>query len=124
MTVLVVVNSAIYLHMWFCHITHMRYCTKNLVVFFWSANSKISILLPVRKTKQICYLRKLFFSGSRLCLRMLLSFLLSGGTQQKTSFQDTIWLSGCPCWTGGCSGPFWIIQGRKQTRLILFWGLL
>ena len=40
------------------------------------------------------YLRKLFFSGSRLCQGMLLSFLLSGflqgRTQQQASFQGMI----------------------------------
>ena len=72
------------------------------------------------------YLRRLFFSGSRLCHGMLLSILLSRflqeRTQQQIFFRGTIWLSGCSCWTGRCSVPFWIISGRKQTRLILILG--
>ena len=30
-------------------------------------------------------------------------------TQQQTSLQGSIWLSGYPCWTGGCSSLFWIL---------------
>ena len=76
------------------------------------------------------YLRKLFFSGSRLCQGMLLSFLLSGflqeGTQQQTSFQGTIWLSGCPCWIegdpvlGGCCrshGPYKVGPSSATTPI-------
>ena len=54
---------------------------------------------------------------------MLLSFLLCGflqeGTQQQTSFQGTIWLSGYPCWTGGCSSPFWIFSVFNQVDPVL-----
>ena len=71
----------------------------------------------------MCYLRKLFFSGSRLCQGMFLSFLLSDflqeGTQQRTSFQGSIWLSGYPCWTGGCSSPFWIFSVFNQVVPVL-----
>ena len=40
-------------------------------------------------------------------------------TQQQTSFQGTIWLSGYPCWTGGCSSPFWILQSFNQVMPVL-----
>ena len=44
---------------------------------------------------------------------------LQEGTQQQTSFQGTIWLSGYPCWTRGFSSPFWIFSVFNQVDPVL-----
>ena len=72
----------------------------------------------------MCYLRKLFFYGSRLCQGMLLSFLLGGflqeGTQQQTSFQGTFWL----IQAGQEDAQAHFGSFQSSTKLCLFWGLL
>ena len=56
---------------------------------------------------------------SRFAFSFFLREFLQEGTQQQTSFQGTIWLSGYPCWTGGCSSPFWILSSFNQVMPVL-----
>ena len=44
-------------------------------------------------------------------------------TQQQTSLQGTIWLSGYSCWTGGCS-KLYFGSFSTSTMLCLYWRFL
>ena len=59
------------------------------------------------------HLRGVFPSLGTDCVRICLF------TQQQTSLQGTIWLSGYPCWTGGCSSPFWILFNFNHVMPVL-----
>ena len=43
----------------------------------------------------------------------------TGGITAADFLQGTMWLSGYPCWTGGCSSPFWIFSVFNQVVPVL-----